>query len=119
VTGFAPAVAQRLLAYAWPGNVRELRNCIARAVALARFDQLTIDDLPERVRDHRSEDVVLAFDDPSELATLDEVAQRYVVRVYHALDGNKSAAAKTLGLDRKTLYRRLERAGLLTPRDET
>ncbi len=45
--GISPAAAERLLAYAWPGNVRELQNCIERAVALARYDEIAVEDLPE------------------------------------------------------------------------
>jgi two-component system response regulator HydG len=108
VTGMSAAVAQALSAYAWPGNVRELFNCIERAVALARFEQLAVDDLPDRVRNYRSAHVVVASDDPSELVPLEEVERRYILRVLDAAGGNKSIAARILGLDRKTLYRRLE-----------
>jgi DNA-binding NtrC family response regulator len=108
VTGMSAAVAQALTAYVWPGNVRELVNCIERAVALARFEQLAVDDLPDRVRNYRSAHVVVAGDDPSELVPLEEVERRYILRVLDAAGGNKSIAARILGLDRKTLYRRLE-----------
>ena len=104
-----PEVAERLLSYDWPGNVRELENCIERAVSLARSDTLTVDDLPSRVRSHRSEAFVLAADEPSEIVPLDELERRYIERVVRLLNGNKSRAAQMLGLDRRTLYRRLER----------
>ncbi len=109
ITGISPAAAERLLAYDWPGNVRELKNCIERAVALARFDQIAVDDLPEKVRTYRRSHVVVAADDPSELIPLEEVERRYVLRVLEAVGGNKTLAAQVLGLDRKTLYRKLER----------
>ena len=54
VTGLTSGAAASLLAYDWPGNVRELENCIQRAVALTSFEQLTLDDLPERIRDHHT-----------------------------------------------------------------
>jgi two-component system response regulator HydG len=108
VTGMSPAVAEKLLAYAWPGNVRELLNCVERAVALARFEQLAVDDLPERVRHYRVAHVLVASEDPSELVPLEEVERRYILRVLDAAGGNKSIAARILGLDRKTLYRRIE-----------
>jgi two-component system response regulator HydG len=111
VTGISPAVADKLLAYAWPGNVRELQNCIERAVALARFEQLAVDDLPERVRNYRSAHVLVVSDDPAELVPLEEVERRYILRVLQAAGGNKSIASRILGLDRKTLYRRLEAYG--------
>jgi two-component system response regulator HydG len=109
ITGISPAAAERLLAYHWPGNVRELMNCVERAVALARFDQIAADDLPEKVRTYRRSHVVVAADDPSELIPLEEVERRYVLRVMEAVGGNKTLAAQVLGLDRKTLYRKLER----------
>jgi DNA-binding NtrC family response regulator len=107
--GLAPAAAERLLDYDWPGNVRELANAIERAVALARFDQVLVEDLPERIRKYESSHVVVASSDPEELMSLDEVEKRYVYRVLAATGGNKTQAAQILGLDRRTLYRKLER----------
>jgi len=109
VTGLSPAVAERLLAYSWPGNVRELQNCIERAVALTRAERISVDDLPEQIRVHRSCHVVVTGEDPSELSTLEEVEGRYILRVMEAVGGHRTAAAQILGLDRKTLYRKLER----------
>jgi len=109
VQRISSAVAELLLAYPWPGNVRELRNCIERAVALARFDELGIDDLPAHVREYRSSHVLLAASDPSELVPLAEVERRYIERVMQTVNGNKRQAAQVLGLDRATLYRKLER----------
>jgi two-component system response regulator HydG len=109
IAGLSSPAAERLVAYAWPGNVRELQNCMERAVALARFDQLTVDDLPEKIRNYKRSHVVVAGDDPSELVPLEEVERRYILRVLEAVRGNKTAAAQVLGLDRKTLYRKLER----------
>ena len=106
--------AQRLLAYAWPGNVRELRNCIERVVALARTDQVVVDDLPERIRDYRAAEFTVPVDEPEELLSMEEVERRYVLRVLEALGGNKRQAAKVLGFDRRTLYRKLERYGIAT-----
>jgi two-component system response regulator HydG len=117
VGGMSPAVAEKLLAYAWPGNVRELVNCVERAVALTRFEELAVDDLPERVRSYRAAHVVVAADDPSELVPLEEVERRYILRVLDAAGGNKSIAARILGLDRKTLYRRLEGYATVAPRE--
>jgi two-component system response regulator HydG len=111
ISGFAPATAEKLLAYAWPGNVRELQNCIERAVALARYEQLTVDDLPEQVRAYRRSHVLVAGDDPSELVSLDEVERRYILRVVEASGGNKTLAADVLGITRKTLYRKLQEYG--------
>lgn len=109
VTGFAPAVASKLLEYDWPGNVRELENVVERAVAMARFDQITVDDLPEKVRTHRSDQVSLGGDSPEEMLPLDALEERYIRRVLSVVQGNKTQAAKILGLDRRTLYRKLDR----------
>lgn len=115
VTGLSSQAAAKLLAYDWPGNVRELQNCIERAVALTQFEQIMPDDLPEKVRDHRPSHLVFHTDNPEELLTLDELERRYVLRVLRSMNGNKTMAAQVLGLDRRTLYRRLERYGELPP----
>ena len=111
VRGISPPVAERLLAYAWPGNVRELRNCIERAVAMARFEDLVVEDLPAQVREYSPSYVLVASNDPTELVSLEEVERRYVERVMQAVGGNKRRAAEILGLDRTTLYRKLDRWG--------
>lgn len=108
VTGISEAVAEKLLAYTWPGNVRELRNVIERAVALTRYDKLAVEDLPEKIRDYRSSQVFIGGSDPTELVPLEQVQRRYILHVVSAVDGNKTLAARILGLDRKTLYRKLE-----------
>jgi two-component system response regulator HydG len=112
ILGIAPAAAEKLVAYTWPGNVRELQNCIERSVALARYDHIGADDLPEKVRSYRSSHVLVAGDDPSELVRMEELERRYIARVMEAVGGNKTAAARILGLDRKRLYRMLERLGI-------
>jgi DNA-binding NtrC family response regulator len=109
VAGLSSGSAERLMAYNWPGNVRELRNCIERAVALGRGPEIQVEDLPERVRTHSRAQLVVGSDDPSELAELAEIERRYILHVMEVVAGNKSLAAKTLGLDRKTLYRKLQR----------
>ncbi len=111
LTGIAPEAAKLLVAYPWPGNVRELQNCIERAVALARYDQVTVADLPEKIQQHRPSYLVLAADDPSELISLEEMERRYILRVMEAVAGNKTLAAQILKMGRKTLYRKLERYG--------
>jgi two-component system response regulator HydG len=111
VDGLSPQAAEKLLAYPWPGNVRELQNCIERAVTLARYDQIMVDDLPEKIRSYRRSHVLVASDDPSELVPMEEVERRYILRVMEAVAGNKTLAARILGFDRKTLYRKLERYG--------
>jgi two-component system response regulator HydG len=110
VTGLSKEVAEKLVAYGWPGNVRELQNSMERAVALTRLQEICVEDLPEKIRDYRaSHVVVVADDDPAELVSLEEMEKRYILRVLDAVAGNKTAAARVLGVERKTLYRKLER----------
>jgi two-component system response regulator HydG len=109
VLGIASSAAQKLLEYDWPGNVRELENSIERAVVLTKFEDITVDDLPEKIRQHDSGTLVVAGDNPEEMPTLAEMERRYVERVLKVVSGNKTHAARVLGLDRRTLYRKLER----------
>ena len=112
VSTISAAAAEKLLAYSWPGNVRELRNCIERAVALTRNDQILVDDLPEKLRAYRASELVISGNDSAGFVSMDEVERRYILRVLEAVGGNKRQAARVLGFDRKTLYRKLERYGL-------
>jgi len=105
----SPQVAERLLAYDWPGNVRELENCMERAVALARFDHLTVEDLPEKIRAYRADRFTMSANDAGDIVSLEELERRYITRVMKLLGGNKARAAQLLGLDRRTLYRKLEK----------
>jgi len=117
IDGLSPAAAERLLAYTWPGNVRELRNCIERAVALTQYDQITVDDLPEKIQAYRSSHVLVTSDNPTELVALEEVERRYILQVLEAVGGNKTLAAQVLGIGRKTLYRKLEQYGAASGED--
>jgi two-component system response regulator PilR (NtrC family)/two-component system response regulator HydG len=109
ITTFTQAALKVLLAYPWPGNVRELENVVERAVALAESDQIGPDDLPSQVRERRSSDVLAGA--LARGLTLAELEREYISRVLQAEGGNKTRAAQRLGLDRKTLYRKLEEYG--------
>jgi two-component system response regulator HydG len=115
VVGLKSAAADKLLSYPWPGNVRELQNCIERAVALAQFDHIGVDDLPERIREFKTSRITIESNDPSELLPMEEVERRYILRVLEAVGGNKTLAAQVLGFDRRTLYRKLERCRDVVP----
>jgi two-component system response regulator HydG len=108
VRGFSPAAADKLTSYAWPGNVRELANAIESAVALARFDELGVDDLPLKIRSYTPSHVLVPGTDPAGLVPLDEVERRYILHVVEACGGNQSLAAQILRIDRKTLHRRIK-----------
>ncbi len=111
VQSLDPEAAEKLSSYAWPGNVRELANCMERAVALTRGEAVGVADLPDKIRNYRTSHVLVAATDPTELVPLEEVEKRYILRVLEAVGGNKTLAAQVLGLDRKTLYRKLDRYG--------
>ena len=111
VRGLSSAAAAKLLAYGWPGNVRELENCIEGAVALTRNEELTVDDLPEIIRDYRHTDLSIPTVDGGELLPLEEVERRHILRVLKSVGGSKSAAAAVLGLHPSTLYRKLDHYG--------
>jgi two-component system response regulator HydG len=106
VVGLTSAVIRVFLSYAWPGNIRELQNCIQRALAIAEFDHVTLEDLPEtmRVPQHAASVEVPG----SELITIEELQRRYCDEVLKATGNNKTVAARILGIDRRTLYRKLE-----------
>ena len=109
VTRIGRLVAEKLTDYDWPGNVRELENCMERAVALARFDEITVEDLPEKVRQFQPTEFQNMSSNPLELPSMEEVEERHIRRVLTAVGGNKTLAAKVLKLDRRTLYRKLKR----------
>ncbi len=109
VTGISHDAARKLLTYPWPGNVRELKNCIERALALCDAGEITSADLPERIADAHSLQRIVRDDDTVELVTLDELEKRYIRKVLTILGGNKAQAARVLGIERKSLYRKLER----------
>ncbi|MCA9577292.1 MAG: sigma-54 dependent transcriptional regulator [Polyangiales bacterium] len=109
VRGVSSEAARKLLDYDWPGNVRQLENCIERAVTLTRFDQITPADLPERVVDYVPDRISLGDVDLEHMLTLEALERRYIERVLRVSQGNKALAARTLGLDRRTLYRKLSR----------
>lgn len=117
VTGISVPAAQKLLSYTWPGNVRELQNCMEQAVALTRYQEVAIEDLPEKIVYFRSDNFSLPAERPTDLLSMEEVELRYILKVLKATGGNKTAAARVLGFDRRTLYRKLEKLER-SPNDE-
>jgi DNA-binding NtrC family response regulator len=95
-----------LLQYPWPGNVRELMNVLERGVTLAQGAELRADDLPPHVRERRPSDFLAAA--AARKMTLAQLEREYIEKILADEDGNKTRAAQRLGLDRKTLYRKLE-----------
>jgi len=116
VEGLTAGAAEKLMMYPWPGNVRELQNAMERAVAMTRHRHIVEGDLPKEILDADGqgldEEVKATPMTEDNVPTLQEVERRHIVRVLNIADGNKTRAARMLGLDRKTLYRRLKRYGL-------
>ncbi len=101
---------RKLMDYGWPGNIRELENYLERAVAVARDSEITVADLPPKVQTYQPQRFELTTGpaETSEMITLDEMERRYVRQVLNSVQGNKTHAARVLGIDRRSLYRRLE-----------
>jgi DNA-binding NtrC family response regulator len=106
----APATLELLTRYPWPGNVRELRNAVLRATTLATAEEIRPSDLPSRIRES-DRDVAPAGTVTRPRVSLREYERRYLLEVLQEVGGNKTRAAEILGLDRKTLSRKLEDAG--------
>ena len=114
-----PLVDDRVLrvlkSYSWPGNVRELENVIERAIAFQQGGRIMLENLPPKVRDYETERkrVTVQPDDLTTyftgLPTIDEVERRYLKHVLEVTGGNRTLAAKILGINRRTLYRMAER----------
>ena len=103
-----------LVAYDWPGNVRELESAIEYAVLHARGNEIVPDDLPaklqsDQVRSAARSPLSALFED---LPALDELERRYLLYVLEVAGGNRTRAAEILGIDRRTLYRMIERHGV-------
>jgi DNA-binding NtrC family response regulator len=110
VAGITAPAAEKLLAYQWPGNVRELRNCVEHGVALTRFSRIIVEDLPEKIRSYASQTSPGEPGDIADVVPLGVMEQRYIDHVMSLVNGNKTRASRLLGLDRKTLYRKLNQS---------
>ncbi|MGV8057465.1 MAG: sigma-54-dependent transcriptional regulator [Smithellaceae bacterium] len=108
IKGFTPQAMEKLLKYAWPGNVRELMNAMERAVVLSRTEYLDADELALLMADNEGAE---KFDQNSlpENVPLTEMEKRTILETLHAASGNKSEAARRLGITRKTLRAKLEK----------
>lgn len=108
VREFSPVALQALGAYAWPGNVRELRSEVERAVVLCHGPQIELNDLSESVR--VGIDRAVVSDHPvvgSDQLTVKEVEKQLIIRALKEANGNRTLAAKKLGISRRTLHRKL------------
>ncbi|MBI4840595.1 MAG: sigma-54-dependent Fis family transcriptional regulator, partial [candidate division NC10 bacterium] len=124
--GFSPEAQQVLLSYAWPGNVRELRNVTERGMILCQGETIPVACLPAELQQLAgalpASPAPLADKGPARapdagwslgaLGTLEEMEQRYIREVLASVSGNRSQAARLLGISRSTLQDKIRRYGL-------
>lgn len=107
IKGFSEDVSSLFLSYNWPGNVRELENAVERGIIMARGEEVIPEDLPDTLNSGFAQSALLheAIDRQS---SLEELERAYIARILEQTGGAKTRAAQILGIDRKTLYRKLE-----------
>ena len=104
VTGITPAAMKLLESYDWPGNVRELRNAVERMVVLSPGGQLDVGDVPDFSRAPSVSPALQVV--PA--GTLEETEKARILAALEQAHGNRSLAAKSLGISRRTLYRKID-----------
>jgi len=109
VKGISPEAMDVLVDSPWPGNVRELENAIERAVILAEGDVIEPVDLLQYGFRHRTPGSGATSNSPAEILPLEEVERRHIEHVLAYTGGNRGRAAKYLGVDRKTLWRKMKK----------
>lgn len=114
IHGFTPQAMDRLLKYNWPGNVRELMNAVERAVVLSRSDYLDEEDLSLIDRQTgKASALAAAPASATESLPLNEVEKATILRTLDQTGGNKSEAARRLGITRRTLHQKLKKYGMM------
>jgi len=106
IEGIADSALARLIDYQWPGNVRELENILERAATLTQGSKISLEDLPPNIQNIQGEGRFIE-DAVEQTLSLAQVEWSYIRRVLEKLGGNKYQTAQVLGIDRKTLYRKL------------
>jgi DNA-binding NtrC family response regulator len=117
ISSFTPDAMDLLLTYSWPGNVRELRTAVEHAVVLCRGSKVTVRDLPPWVRNPPPAGQLLTTPQFSVGQTLKvkEAEKQLIVRALEESKGNRSLAARKLGMSRRNLYRKLAHYNLENP----
>jgi two-component system response regulator HydG len=114
IKGFTPQAMDRLLKYSWPGNVRELMNAIERGVVLSRSEYLDEEDLSLIPENNSLSWQVWSKDAIPADMPLDEVEKATILKTLELTAGNKSEAARRLGVTRRTLHKKLKLYGVMS-----
>ena len=104
VEGFYSGAAEMLASHSWPGNLRELNNVVKRAVLLTRGSQITTAELTQAMGQIRTDNVLQLHDEDTE--------RQRIITALQQTNGNKAKAARLLGVDRKTIYNKIEKLGI-------
>ncbi len=112
IKGFTPQAMDALLRYDWPGNVRELMNAVERGVVLSRSEYLDVADLPFISEDAAEGEQVVLDAVPGDVP-LEEVEKATILKTLDMVGGNKSEAARRLGITRRTLHKKLKKYGVM------
>lgn len=115
VKGFSPHAMDQMLRYGWPGNVRELMNAVERAVVMSRSEYIQTEDLPLEVQNLQQEKGIdSSLQIPDEGVSLEKMEKETILKTLTSTSGNKSEAARRLGITRKTLRKKLKNYGATT-----
>ncbi len=112
-----PALLPYFVRYRWPGNVRELENVVERIVVLARGSDITIEDLPQFLRQEKAGIDGLEIDLSPQGISLEAIEKELILRALYRYDWNQTQAARYLDISRKTLIYRIEKHGIRKPPD--
>lgn len=104
VEGFDSDAAELLASHSWPGNLRELNNVVKRAVLLTRGNKITTAELTQAMGQIRTDNVLQLHDEDTE--------RQRIITALQQTNGNKAKAARILGVDRKTIYNKIEKLGI-------
>lgn len=107
-----PEVYSILMQHDWPGNIRELENVIDRAVNIISGNEITIDDLPLSLQKNLPVSTVKFNNEPTDELSLDARRKINIINALQSCSGNISEAAEILGVNRRTIYRRMEKYGI-------
>jgi len=107
ITGFTPAALARLTEYDWPGNVRELENCVQSALAMSAGPLLDVKDLPPAVQGSVGDEAK-----KTDAHTLQDLERNAIIRALETAGGDRTRAARLLGIGKTTIYRKLKEYGL-------